>query len=100
MEIEKVKEYQDIYDKHLSTINQVQKSLKLLKKSQKEYKKLLDYYYSEQFTKDFDDSNTFPIPDGMDLGILSEDAIFDLIGENYNLGIELMEIGLKIIKDN
>lgn len=31
MEIEKVKEYQDIYDKHLSTINQVQKSLKLLK---------------------------------------------------------------------
>lgn len=35
MEIEKVKEYQDIYDKHLSTINQVQKSLKLLKKSQR-----------------------------------------------------------------
>ena len=40
MEIEKVKEYQDIYDKHLNTINQVKKSLKLLKKSQKEYKKL------------------------------------------------------------
>lgn len=38
MEIEKVKEYQDIYDKHLSTINQVQKSLKLLKKSQKNTK--------------------------------------------------------------
>ena len=65
---------------------------------QKKIKELSAYYSSPEWMSDYDDSNSGKLPKGLKCGVLSEDAVFDLLTEEHNLAIEMAELSLKIIK--
>lgn len=63
------------------------------------YKQLLTYYYSEQRAQDLKDDSNHLIPKSLHRGVLSEDEIFDLIGEYRDTAIRMLEIAVQMIKE-
>ena len=59
---------------------------------QQDYKKLCDYYGSHRWMKDFEDDEAGKLPPDLKRGVLSEDAVYDLITENHGLQIRLMKL--------
>ncbi|WP_297282277.1 DUF4298 domain-containing protein [uncultured Anaerococcus sp.] len=99
MEYEHVKKYTKIYEDHSALIESLSKELEKFKEHQKEFKKLEKYYYSEEFTKDHDASNRGEIPETINQGILTEDAIYDLLGDNYFMAKDLLDVANDIIQN-
>lgn len=50
-----------------------------------EFKKLTDYYGSEDWLKDYEASNRGEIPEGMPHGVLSQDLIYNAMNEERRL---------------
>ena len=69
------------------------------KKQQKEYKLLLDYYYSEQWQKDFFASNEGEIPKNIPHGVLSEDSIYNTLIKQKELVIKYLKFITKILEE-
>lgn len=50
-----------------------------------EYRKMVDYYYSEHWHEDHDASNRGEIPAGIPHGVLSEDLIYNTMGDQRDV---------------
>ena len=99
MNYEHIKEYTKIYVDHQKLLEDLSKSLKEFKDHQKDFEKLEEYYYSDDFLKDHDASDRGEISDNINQGILTEDAIYDLLGDNYYMARELLDLANYIIQD-
>lgn len=99
MDYNHVLEMTEIYEEHKKLLDKLSSSLEEFKNHQKELEKLEKYYYSEKFMEDYDASNKGEIPDDINQGILTEDAIYDLLGDNYYMARELLDLANYIIQD-
>lgn len=99
MDYNHVVEMTEIYEEHKKLLDKLSSSLEEFKNHQKELEKLEKYYYSEKFMEDYDASNKGEIPDDINKGILTEDAIYDLLGDNYYMARELLDLANYIIQD-
>ena len=99
MEYKHIDEYTKIYEDHKILLDNLNKSLEEFRNHQEELNKLEKYYYSEEFMKDYDASNKGEIPDDIIQGILTEDAIYDLLGDNYFMAKDLLDLANDIIQD-
>lgn len=63
------------------------------------YRELLNYYYSEQRAQDLEDDSAHLIPDEMPRGVLTEDGIFDLVGDYRDTAIRMLETAVQMLKD-
>ncbi len=79
-------------------VQEMQALLEKLEESRGEYAALIEYYYSDQRNRDLEDDRAGLIPQTMSRGVLSEDEIFDLIGDYRETAIRMMETGLQMIK--
>ncbi len=59
---------------------------------QEDYSKLLDYYGSEEWFSDLEDDEAGKLPPDLKRGVLSEDAVYDLITEQKQLIAKLLRI--------
>lgn len=98
-EIEKIIKYEAILNKQLELINKLDKTLDEFKQNKKEYLKLKDYYNSEEYFIDLEKDQNNEYPEDLPRGIFSEDAVFDLFSEQFNIGIKMVEEGLDTIKN-
>ncbi len=64
-----------------------------------EYKDLMTYYYSQQRTQDLEDDSNHLIPEEMPRGVLSEDGIFDLVGDYRDTAIRMLETAVQMLKN-
>lgn len=55
-------------------------------------KSLADYYESEQWQKDYDDDRAGFFPKDMKRGVLSQDAVYDLLMENERIKTLMEEL--------
>ena len=98
-QIEKLTDLETKLNNSNKIIKELEKQLNQLKKIQKDINELNKYYGSKEWYKDLEDYEKNKLKN-INVGILSEDAIYDLINKNKELGIILLEIGTKIIKTN
>lgn len=63
-----------------------------------EYQDLIEYYYSDQRSQDLEDDSNHLIPETLCRGVLSEDEIFDLMGDYRDTSIRMLETAVKMIK--
>lgn len=96
----KVMEMETILDHHDQLLQNLNQVLDEFEKSQKEYQKLRRYYHSEEFLQDVKRADNGEIPPSVKCGVLSEDAVFDLIGDNLQTAIRMLETATKIIKEH
>ena len=99
-DINKIKEMEEILNKHSKEIEEFKKALEKFKESQKDYKKLSDYYSSQEYMDDYDESEKGNIDPEISQGIFSEDLVYDLLGDNYYLAVDMLELATEIIKNN
>lgn len=59
---------------------------------------LAKYYNSDEWRKDFDDDNNGMLPTGLKRGVLSEDAVYNVLSTNNELLSESLEVIAKILR--
>src|SRR5574344_845110 len=98
MNYEYLKKHTETYEKYGELIGRINNILDEFEKNRVDFDKLVEYYYSEQFKKDYDDSNQGKINSDINQGILTEDAIYDLMGDDYYLALRFFNLTNKIIQ--
>lgn len=84
----RVAEMEAILNKHTEAVNAFRKALAAFEEAQTAYDKLDDYYSSQDW---FDDVEAFDKGEiTVDCGVLTEDAVYDLIGDNYDMAKEMI----------
>ncbi len=79
--IDRVKEMEKRYDKVSGAVEKVMEGLEELEVLGEEIKSLKDYQSSGQWLKDFEADEAGRIPSDLKRGVLSEDGLFDLLGD-------------------
>jgi len=96
--IKRIKNMEKILDKSADIFKELNLALDKLEDNLSDYKKLDDYYSSQDWFSDADDFNDNLLPKDLKCGVLSEDAAYNLFGENYELAIRMLEIATKMLK--
>lgn len=86
---DRVKKYNDICINHEELIDRINNLLNGFEKDDKNFDSLIKYYYSN-WNEDYESNLSY--------SILSEDYIYDVLGKDRELGLRLIEIGLKLMK--
>ena len=94
--IQRMESYLNDYDK---TLEETKQAMEQLKEHQESYIQLRDYYSSQVYFDDLELSNQADFPADLPCGVLSEDAVYDLLDEHFQMGVELLEIATKMIKE-
>ena len=89
---------EEILHENEKLIKKVNKVLKELKANEKNYFKLLKYYYSLDWENDKNDFENGILNDLETASVLGEDDIYNMIITKQSLAITMLEIGTKIIK--
>ena len=87
-----LKESQDACDQLEKAISSLAGALETYDKARESMETLSGYYDSEEWLKDFADDEAGLIPDDIDKGALSEDGIFNLLGERKEVEEILLQI--------
>ena len=82
---ENIRKMNDILLRLESILTVAEALLEEWKAIQPEYEALENYYDSPQWRKDYFDSNDGKIPDDVPQWVLTQDAIFDVIGTQFDL---------------
>lgn len=98
MDYEYLKKHTETYEKYGKLLEKSNNVLDELEENREDFDKLVEYYYSEQFQKDYDDSNQGKINSDINQGILTEDAIYDLMGDDYYLALRFLDLANRMIQ--
>ncbi|MCW6677874.1 DUF4298 domain-containing protein [Anaerococcus sp. NML200574] len=98
MDYKHIEKYTQTYENYKELLGKINEILDQLDKDREDFDKLVEYYYSEQFKKDFDDSNEGKIDPSINQGILTEDAIYDLMGDDYYLALRFLDLANRMIQ--
>ncbi|AVM56412.1 DUF4298 domain-containing protein [Bacteroides heparinolyticus] len=93
-----VSQMESFLDRHSALLEQMSDLLERFDKSQEEYKQLREYYHSEQYLIDVQQADRGKIPAGVKCGVLSEDAVYNMIGDNYDTAVRMLEVATGILK--
>ena len=97
--IKRIQRMEGYLNDYAKTLEETKKALDRLKEHQESYIQLRDYYSSHAYFNDLDLSNQADFPADLPCGVLSEDAVYDLLDEHFEMGVELLEIATKMIKE-
>ena len=81
-----------LFDELLVVLDKVQHNLK-------DFESLKAYYGSEEYRKDVLLSNQTDEYSDIACGVLTEDAVYDVIGTSFSASIEMLELATRILKE-
>ena len=90
-QISRIKEMESCLDASAEAVSALSSALEKYEAVQKQYKKLSDYYGSPRWMKDFEDDEKGKLPKDLKRGVLSEDAVYDLLIENRELVARMLK---------
>lgn len=99
-QIERINKYEYILNNSNQIIKNLEKTINDLNNIQSDIKSLNDYYGSNEWYKDIDDDKLGLLPKDINKGILSEDAIYNLLMNNKEIAIDMLEVATNILKNN
>ena len=97
--IERIQRMEGYLNAYAKTLEETKQAMDRLKEHQESYIQLRDYYSSQVYFDDLELSNQADFPDDLPCGVFSEDAVYDLLDEHFQMGVELLEIATKMIKE-
>ncbi|MBQ2582567.1 MAG: DUF4298 domain-containing protein [Erysipelotrichaceae bacterium] len=96
-QIERIEEMEALMDECSAGMKDFQKSLRKFSALQKKIDLLEEYYFSPEWRKDYEDDEAGKIPQEVKRGVLSQDGVYDLLGENDEI-MKKLERFLKRMK--
>lgn len=97
---EHIADMEAILDIHSRKIKELNELLDYLSHNQDKYNKLMEYYYSDQRQQDLKDDQSGLIDQKLKRAVLSEDAIYNLLADNYQCCIKMLELSTGYLKHN
>ena len=94
--IDRISKNEERLDKLLLNIKQLEKALENFKASKKDLDLLNKYYGSKNWLKDKESYENGSIPK-VKAGVLSEDAIWNLLADSHELNLCLQEVATKLL---
>ena len=88
-QIERITYMEQILDEATEAVSSLSDALDKYSTVQGKLQELSAYYSSEQWRQDFDDDSAGKIPSDLKRGVLSEDAVYNLLTENNRLKEQL-----------
>lgn len=83
---------EQILDKATDAVSSLSEALEKYAAIQDKLQELIAYYSSKQWRQDFDDDSTGKIPSNLKRGVLSEDAVYNLLADITGLKEQLKEL--------
>ncbi|MGI5949155.1 DUF4298 domain-containing protein [Peptoniphilus sp.] len=96
--IDRVRKMEEILDDYSKTLSEFNESFKHLIEAQDRYEKLKDYYGSDDYFDDLESWDRGEFPKDLRCGVLSEDAVFNLMGDNFSTAIKMLEVATEMVK--
>ena len=97
--IERIQEMEGHLNTYQSLIEELEACLKRVEAGQSSYIALRDYYTSQVYMDDVELSNQPDFPEEVYCGVLSEDAVYDLLDEHYQKAVEMLDLATKMLKE-
>ena len=91
-QIKRITEMEGCLDASEKAIRQLSEALSAFEEVQPLYGKLSDYYGSDRWLQDFEDDEAGKLPRDLKRGVLSEDAVYDLVTENRELLVRMLRL--------
>ena len=91
-QIKRIIYMEQILDEATETISSLSEALEKYSAVQDKLQELIAYYSSKQWRQDFDDDSAGKIPSNLKRGVLSEDAVYNLLADITNLKEQLKEL--------
>ena len=91
-QIERITYMEQILDEVTEAASSLSEALEKYSAVQDKLQELIAYYSSEQWRQDFDDDSADKIPTGLKRGVLSEDAVYNLLADISDLKERLKEL--------
>ncbi len=84
-QIDRISEMEQHLDRASAAVMELSVALDKYEEAQESINVLSDYYGSDDWKKDFADDEAGRLPVGLKRGVLSEDAIWNLLADNRDL---------------
>lgn len=97
-QLERIARYEQLMTELASDVADLEQIMKKLQETQQMATALNKYYSSSNWMLDKDFSESERFPESRTSGVLSEDGLYNLLGDYYEAGVCLMEQGLRMIK--
>ena len=91
-QIERIREMESCLDASEKAIRELSEALSAFEEVQPLYRKLSDYYGSDRWMQDYEDDEAGKLPRDLKRGVLSQDAVYDLITENRELLVRMLRL--------
>ena len=91
-QIERITYMEQILDEAIEAVSSLSEALEKYSAIQDKLQELIAYYSSEQWRQDFDDDSAGKIPNSLKRGVLSEDAVYNLLTDITDLKEHLKEL--------
>ena len=91
-QIERIKKMEACLDASEEAIRRLSEALTSFERVQPQFRKLCEYYSSDQWVEDYEDDENGKLPADLKRGVLSQDTVYDLITENRELLVQMLKI--------
>lgn len=98
VQIERIKRMESYLDEAGAAIAELAEALEKYEKIQNKYYKLENYYGSTKWIDDFEADEAGKLPADLKRGVLSEDAVYNLITDHSELMVRLQRAVLRSIE--
>ncbi len=97
--IERITEMERCLDVSRAAVDRLAEAFDAYEAAQKDYARLCKYYESSRWMEDYEADEAGKIPKDLKRGVLSEDAVYDLITDNHELVVRMMKRITKDLQD-
>lgn len=80
-QVERIQAMERTLNEASRAVRELRMALERYERIQPQLQKLKTYYESQQWMKDVEDDRAGRLPEGLRRGVLSEDAVYDLLSE-------------------
>ena len=91
-QIERIQKMESCLDASEKAIRELSEALSAFEAIQPQYGQLSDYYGSDLWRQDYEDDEEGMLPADLKRGVLSEDAVYDLITEHREVMVRMLKL--------
>ena len=91
-QLKRIEEMERRLDAYEKAIRELSEALSAFEAVQPQYRQLSDYYGSDLWMQDYEDDEAGKLPADLKRGVLSQDAVYDLITENRELLVRMLKL--------
>ena len=94
-QFERIAYMEQILDKAIEAVSSLSEALEKYSAVQDKLQELSSYYSSEQWRQDFDDDSAGKLPSNLKRGVLSEDAVYNLLTDITRLKDQMKKLTIQ-----